>query len=102
MNMAKGRKTGGRQRGTPNKASVEREKVIAESGLTPLKYMLRTLRDESLDLQTRMDAASKAAPYVHPKLAAIEHSGPNKGPIQSVSMTPGEFEATAAKIAAEV
>jgi hypothetical protein len=64
MNMAKGRKTGGRQRGTPNKASVEREKVIAESGLTPLKYMLRTLRDESLDLQTRMErtTASSAMP----------------------------------------
>jgi hypothetical protein len=29
----------------------------------------------------RFEAAKAAAPYVHPKLAAIEHSGPEGAPL---------------------
>lgn len=100
--MATGRKTGGRVKGSRNKITAKREAEVSASGLTPLEYMLCVLRDEQLDRATRLDAANKAAPYVHSKLAAIEHSGPNKGPIQQISMTPEQFEETAAKIAAEV
>jgi hypothetical protein len=73
--MAIGKKTGGRKKGTPNKASAARAEEIAASGLTPLDFMLQVLRDESNPQDVRLDAASKAAPFVHPKLAAIEHSG---------------------------
>ena len=31
----------------------------------------------------RLDAAKYAAPYVHAKLASIEHSGKDGGPIQT-------------------
>ncbi|AOO81649.1 hypothetical protein BHK69_15375 [Bosea vaviloviae] len=47
----------------------------AEGGLTPLAYMLTMLRDESLEPKARFEIAKAAAPYVHAKLAAIEHSG---------------------------
>lgn len=47
----------------------------AEDGLTPLDYMLTMLRDESLEPKARFDAAKAAAPYVHAKLASVEHSG---------------------------
>ena len=40
-------KTGGRKKGTQNKASAARERAIAASGLTPLDYMLSLLRDET-------------------------------------------------------
>jgi hypothetical protein len=80
--MAKGMKTGGRRPGSPNKATREREAAIAASGLTPLEYMIRLMRDESLDTGTRLDAAKSAAPYVHAKLAQISLSGPNGGPLQ--------------------
>jgi len=73
--MAKGIKTGGRKAGTKNKTNAEREKAVAESGMTPLNYMLSVLRDEEEDPLVRMDAAKSVAPYVHPKLAQIEHSG---------------------------
>jgi len=45
----------------------------------PLDYMLSVMRDEQADTATRLDAAVKAAPYVHPKLATIDHahSGPD-------------------------
>lgn len=73
--MAKGIKTGGRTKGIPNKATAAKAAEIAASGMTPLDYMLAVLRNEANDPNVRLDAASKAAPYVHPKLAAIEHSG---------------------------
>lgn len=70
--MAAGKKTGGRVKGTPNRATAAKAAEIAASGLTPLEYLLATMRDESKLLDVRLDAAKAAAPYVHPKLAAIE------------------------------
>lgn len=68
-------KRGGRKKGTPNKATLKREAEIAESGLTPLDYMLTMLRDVNAKMEDRMWAAEKAAPYVHPKLASVNHTG---------------------------
>ena len=75
VEMATRRKTGGRQKGTPNKANAVRQKIVAEGGLTPLDYLLSLIRDETNDIAVRSDAAKAAAPYVHPRLAAINHSG---------------------------
>jgi hypothetical protein len=70
-------KTGGRRKGVPNKATAEKAAEIAASGLTPLDYMLSVVRDEQANRDTRLDAAAKAAPYVHPKLASMEiEAGP--------------------------
>jgi hypothetical protein len=76
--MAKGKKTGGRKRGTPNHITVERKAKLTEAqmaGLTPLDYMLGILRNEDAKPDARMAAAVHAAPYIHPKLATIEHGG---------------------------
>jgi hypothetical protein len=70
--MAQGRKTGGRQKGVPNKATAAKAAEIEASGLTPLDFMLSVLRDERNDLETRFKAAHGAAPYVHPRLSAID------------------------------
>ena len=70
--MALGRKTGGRQKGTRNRATAEARAVAEATGILPLDYMLSVMRDESLDRATRMDAAKAAAPYLHPKLSPIE------------------------------
>lgn len=55
-------------------------------GLTPLEYMLKVMRtepDPTLEprelasaIVMRFEAAKAAAPYIHPRLAAVEHSGP--------------------------
>ena len=95
-------KTGGRKKGTPNKATAERQAAVAASGKTPLSIMLENMRladaeaqsltailfgpdapqgEEAVALMSEMwifrDAAQRyakeAAPYVHPKLAAIQH-----------------------------
>lgn len=65
----------GRPKGVPNKASIERQAEIAASGVTPLEFMLNRMRDEGVPLADRFEAAKAAAPYVHPRLAAVEHSG---------------------------
>lgn len=75
--MARGgnRPGAGRKAGSPNKATAERQAEVEASGLTPLEYMLGILRNDEADSKDRMWAAEKAAPYVHAKLASVEHSG---------------------------
>lgn len=74
--MAKGgpREGAGRKPGIPNKRTAEKAAEVEASGLTPLDYMLNILRDAEADDAKRMWAAEKAAPYVHAKLASVEHS----------------------------
>lgn len=74
--MRGGKREGaGRPAGAVNRASAERQAEVAASGITPLDYMLAIMRDEAADEAKRLDAAKAAAPYVHPRLAAVEHSG---------------------------
>lgn len=77
--MAAGRKTGGRRKGTPNRATEARQAQIAASGLTPLDFMLSVLRDEQQSFEARMDAAKAAAPYCHPKRAPVDADGNESG-----------------------
>lgn len=60
-----------------------REKA-ADGGISPLDYMLDVLRDESMETSARMDAAKAAAPYVHARLASVEHKGEGGGPLQVI------------------
>jgi hypothetical protein len=88
--MARGRKTGGRQRGTPNKTRAQLDAKLAEvaltaglpppqiANMTPLEVMLYAMRHELECGQVRSAAsiAEKAAPYVHCKMAPrAEDSG---------------------------
>lgn len=81
--MAKGHKTGGRQKGTPNKRTAETIAKVEASGLMPLDYMLAVLRDESVPSQECMEAAKNAAPYVHSKMSTVEMTGKDGQPIQT-------------------
>jgi hypothetical protein len=73
--MRGGKRPGaGRQKGAPNKATAERQAAIAASGEAPLDYMIRVMRDQSAPVERRDEMAKAAAPYVHPRLAAIEYA----------------------------
>lgn len=74
----------GRKAGTANKKTREIANKAAEEGLMPLDYMLSVLRNEQADAKDRMWAAEKAAPYVHAKLASVEHKGEGGGPLQVI------------------
>ncbi len=93
----------GRKKGTPNKLTGEIKARILASGESPLDVMMAVMREyrtaadklgdkyvvvgqQVIDrlklLHQAADIASMAAPYVHSKLQAIEHSGKDNGPIR--------------------
>lgn len=75
----------GRKTGAATKRTREIADRAAEEGITPLEFMLNIMRADLPDVEDprvvldamamRFEAAKAAAPYVHPKLAAVEHSG---------------------------
>lgn len=80
-----GRRAGaGRKPGGRNRKSREIADRAASEGITPLEVMLRAMREhydaERWDLAAGV--AKDAAPYMHPRLAAIEHSGEDGNPIE--------------------
>jgi hypothetical protein len=85
------RKGAGRKTGSATKRTREIADKAAEDGLTPLEFMLQVMRAEpSPELEPReymaavalrFEAAKAAAPYVHPRLAAVEVTGKDGGPV---------------------
>lgn len=91
--MRGGKRDGaGRKHGSKNAKSAEIAQKAMAAGLTPLEYMLDVLRTEppanadpvvkASYTSLRFEAAKAAAPYCHPKLGQIEHTGPGGGPVQ--------------------
>lgn len=82
-------KRGGARKGAGRKAgsATQKTRAIADkaaaAGITPLEVMLEAMNSfrESGDLEKAASFAKDAAPYIHPKLAAIEHTGEGGGPI---------------------
>jgi hypothetical protein len=70
--MAIGRKTGGRKKGTPNRRTAEMRAEMAATGELPLDYMLRIMRDPSADEKRRDYMARAAAPYLHAQLQSTQ------------------------------
>jgi len=55
---------------------IERSRLsVVNADVTPLEYLMTILADANNDTELRFKAAVAAAPYVHPRLNAIEHSG---------------------------
>jgi hypothetical protein len=70
--MARGFKTGGRQKGSRNRATEEARAAAKAIGILPLDYMLTVMRDPNADRKRRDAMATAAAPYLHPKLSSVE------------------------------
>ena len=58
--------------------------AVRASGPTPLDYLVQVMRDESLDLAKRLDAAKAAAPYLHPRLASVAVGNQGDKPFEQV------------------
>jgi hypothetical protein len=69
------RQGAGRKPGSSTKLNQEARQKALEGGISPLDYMLSLLRDDKKPENVRFEAAKAAAPYVHARLAAVEHSG---------------------------
>jgi hypothetical protein len=72
------RQGAGRKKGALTKKTQEITAAALKDGVTPLDYLLGILRNPMKEEKDRFAAAVAAAPYVHPKLASIEHSGEMK------------------------
>jgi hypothetical protein len=70
--MARGRKTGGRKKGTRNRATEEARIAAQATGVLPLQYMLAVMRDPAADHKRRDAMAIPAAPYLHARLSTID------------------------------
>lgn len=105
--MAVGKKTGGRQKGTRNKDKCPALQLAERLKIDPLEILLyfaagdweslgypsktetRYTTDGSeyqvdkITPELRKSAASDAVQYIVPKKKAIEHSGPEGGPIEA-------------------
>jgi hypothetical protein len=79
MRFQKGRaKTGGRQKGAKNKATLAREQALADLVVDtkdPISFFTSIMRDETAPFEKREAAADRLLPYYHPKLASIEARG---------------------------
>lgn len=83
--MRGGKRDGaGRRKGTLNRRTREIAEQAATSGLTPLEVMLRAMSEHVKEKRWDQAAvfAKDAAPYMHPRLAAVEHTGRDGGPIE--------------------
>jgi hypothetical protein len=61
----------GRPKGAATVKTREIADAAAASGESPLDFLLRIMRT-SEDEAKQLDAAKAAAPYVHPRLAAVD------------------------------
>jgi hypothetical protein len=84
------RPNSGRKPGQATKKTREIADAAASTGLTPLEYMLSVMRGvDPLDptlkvpIERRDDMANRCAPYIHPKLQAMEHRGNELMPIEA-------------------
>jgi hypothetical protein len=88
--MRGGKRQGaGRKKGaTAVKTREIADRAMAE-GITPLEVMLGAMRCawENGDKEKAASHAKDAAPYMHPRLAAIEHSGDADNPVAHAIMT---------------
>ena len=77
------RKGAGRKAGSATTKTREIANKAAAEGITPLEVMLEAMNSfrDGGDIAKAAEFAKDAAPYIHPKLAAIEHTGAEGGPI---------------------
>ncbi len=82
----------GKPKGSQSRRSEQSQALAAELGVDPVEMLLGLTKwaweqfeaDRSKDNADMVkDYAKEAAPYVRPKLASVEASGPDGGPMQS-------------------
>lgn len=76
-------KTGGRKKGTPNRASLPVTEICQTNGCSPIEVLIEFCK--SKNPQLRFQAAKELCQYLHPKRKAIELSGEIKNPIGQLS-----------------
>lgn len=92
-------KTGGRKPGSANQKTRVIADAAFEAGITPLEVMLQIMQQAMAikEYDKALDAASKAAPYMHPRLTSVEA----KVEVGMTEMSDDELDVLIATAAAE-
>jgi len=69
-------KTGGRQRGTPNKRTKDAAELLAKMGCSPIMGMATIAMNKRNPVDLRAKMFAELAPYVFPKRRAVEVMNP--------------------------
>jgi len=90
--MAKGIKTGGRTKGTPNRTTTETKELLQKIVSNELDNLQQLLED--LNSKERLDAVIKLLPYILPKQQeiAIESTKSQFQPITVTIVKPDEVK----------
>jgi len=81
----KGRKTGVREKGTPNVSSLDAKAIAARIGVDPFEILCLIAKGdmvalgEPVSLDQRLTAAVQATKYLHQQRKAVELSSDDKG-----------------------
>jgi hypothetical protein len=108
--MARGFKTGGRQKGSKNKRTLlqeERTRALLDNAKEIIggdlfegdahAFLMLTYKDKSLPHNLRLDAAKAAVRFEKPALTAIDAHSTIEKPIYAISDKPMTIEEWAAK-----
>lgn len=84
--MALGKKTGGRTKGSLNAPKAALFAMMAKRwpDYHPVMAMAEIANDPAVELDTRFAAHKEVAQYVEPKRKAVEVTGEDGGPIETV------------------
>jgi hypothetical protein len=76
MEIKKRQKTGGRQKGTPNKRTLEAIDVFDELEFCPLREIIERLKKhgKGMDEKLYLDTCAKLAKFKFAERKAVEHS----------------------------
>ena len=94
-----GNKTGGRQKGTPNKNSMAARELLDKLGCNPLEGLAEIASDEKNPIEIRTRAYSELAQYIAPKLRAMELTGAGGGALEVNVSAVELFKSRVARVA---
>jgi hypothetical protein len=79
-------RTAGRKKGTPNKRTAELLDILSSKwpDYHPVVAMAALANDETVEIELRFQAHKEVAQYVAPKRKAIEVTGQDGGPVETV------------------
>jgi hypothetical protein len=96
------RPNAGRKKGSVSKATEIRQEMLARAaaeGISPLEVMMTAMREAwaANDHEKAVEYAVSAAPYVHPRLTAVKHSGDQDQPV-AMTITNADADTFASRV----
>ncbi len=83
-------KTGGRRRGTPNRATLSLREKAATRGYDPIDELITMSRDHKTPLEMRVRIHFEICAYIYPKRKPVDQSIAESGSINVITDLEGE------------